>query len=93
MDGLEPPEAYEIIRFSRDIAGRRLIEEAINAAKSGDGGESCRNKARMLLVGSACASTGAAPDVIIARGLKAYFIPAILDAAGQGTKHLLGQES
>lgn len=93
LDGLEPAEVYEIMRFSRDIAGRRLIEEAINAAKSGDGGESCRNKARMLLIGSACASTGAAPEVIIARGLKAYFIPAILDAAGQGSKLINGQES
>lgn len=93
LDGLGPQEAFEIIRFSRDVAGRRLIEEALCEAKSGDGGESRRNKARMLLIGSACASTGVAPDVIIARGLKAYFIPAILDAAGQNANQLEEQES
>ena len=93
LNGLEPQESYEIIRFSRDIAGRRLTEEAIHEAKSGDGGESSRNKARMLLVGSACASTGEAPDVIIARGIKAYFIPAILDAAGQNSKTGKGSEN
>ena len=93
LDGLEPQETYEIIRYSRDVAGRRMIEEALCEARSGDGGESRRSKARMLLIGSACASTGAAPDVIIARGLKAYFIPAILDAAGQDAKPLNGQES
>lgn len=86
LDEMEPQDSYELVRFSRDIAGRRLMEEAIAVTKSGDRGEGSSKRARMLLVGSACASTGEAPDVIIARGLKTYFIPAILDAAGQDAK-------
>lgn len=84
LEGLEALERYEVVQYSREVAGRRLLDEAIRAASAPGDADAGAKRAKALLIGSACASTGKSSDEVISRGLGSFFPSALLEAAGQG---------